>query len=118
MLLFGFSSQAILMLIIGIVWAVIPNTTTAGKVVVAMSILFQCGFSMACGPTSFICAGELPSNRLRAVTYGLGSALGFLGNFVISLITPYFINPEALNIGPKSRRSFVLLVPNVELMEI
>ncbi|CAK7212482.1 hypothetical protein SEUCBS140593_001518 [Sporothrix eucalyptigena] len=99
--LVAFGSQAVLMLIIGVVWSVIPGTQTAGKIVVGLCIVFQCGYSAFCGPVAFICAGEIPSNQLRAVTYGMGSAIGFIFAFVISLTTPYFINPTALNIGPK-----------------
>ncbi|KAI0015740.1 general substrate transporter [Xylariomycetidae sp. FL0641] len=99
MMLFAFSSQAVLMLVIGVVWATIPDTPTAGKIIVAMCVVYQTDYSAFCGPTAFVCAGEIPNTRLRAVTYGVGSAIGFLGNFLISLSTPYFINPSALNIG-------------------
>lgn len=102
-LMMGFGVQFVLMLVIGSVWAAIPQTITAGKVVVAMVVIYQCLFSAGCGPAAFILAGEIPSNRLRAMTYGMGNGIGFISNFVITLTTPYFINPEALNIGPKSK---------------
>ncbi|SPO07568.1 related to transporter (major facilitator superfamily) [Cephalotrichum gorgonifer] len=101
MLIGGFSIQSALMLVIGATWAAVPGTVTTGKVVVAMVIIFQCVFSAGCGPTPFIVGGEIPSNRLRAMTYGMGNGIGFIANFLISLTTPYFINPEALNIGPR-----------------
>ena len=111
-LLFGFTVQAALMLVIGTVWAVDPNTITTGKVIVAMVIIFQCLYAAIVGPTSWVVASELPNNRLRAMTFGFGNGVGFLGYFLIAFTTPYFINPEALNIGPKgSSPLFSLSVP-------
>lgn len=104
-LLFGFSVQAILMLVIGTVWTVSPGTVTTGKVIVGMIIIFQCLYAAVVGPTSWVVAGELPNNRLRAMTFGFGNGVGFLAYFLIAFTTPYFINPEALNIGPKGLSS-------------
>ena len=100
-LLFGFTVQAVLMLVIGTVWTVSPGTVTTGKVIVAMVIIFQCLYAAIVGPTSWIVASEIPNNRLRAMTFGFGNGVGFLAYFLIAFTTPYFINPEALNIGPK-----------------
>ncbi|CAI4213605.1 unnamed protein product [Parascedosporium putredinis] len=94
-------SISVLMLVIGIVWTTIPGTPTSGKIIVAMIVIYQCFYSAAAGPTVFVVAGEIPNNRLRAMTYGLGNGIGFIANFLIALTTPYFINPEALNIGAK-----------------
>jgi hypothetical protein len=99
-LLFGFSVQAALMLVIGTVWSVDPGTITTGKVIVGMVIIFQCLYAAIVGPTSWVVASEIPSNRLRAITFGFGNGVGFLAYFLIAFTTPYFINPEALNIGP------------------
>ncbi|SPO01981.1 related to monosaccharide transporter [Cephalotrichum gorgonifer] len=101
LLIFGFSVQAILMLVIGVVWTVSPGTITTGKVIVAMVIIFQCLYACIVGPVSWVVASEVPSTRLRATTFGLGNGVGFLAYFLIAFTTPYFINPEALNIGPK-----------------
>ena len=100
-LLFGFIVQAFVMLIIATVWTANPATVTTGKVIVAMVVIFQCLYAAIVGPTSWIVAGEIPNNRLRAMTFGLGNGVGFIAYFLIAFTTPYFINPEALNIGPK-----------------
>jgi MFS transporter, SP family, sugar:H+ symporter len=102
LLMLGYITQAALMLVIGAVWTAAPGTVSTGKVIVAMLVIFQCVYSAACGPTAFVVAGELPNNRLRAVTYGFGNGVGFIANFLIAFTTPYFINPEALNVGPRS----------------
>jgi MFS transporter, SP family, sugar:H+ symporter len=100
-LIFGFSVQAVLMLVIAAVWTTNPGTVTTGKVIVGMVIIFQCLYSAIVGPGSWIVASEIPNNRLRATTFGFGNGIGFIAYFLIAFTTPYFINPEALNIGPQ-----------------
>ena len=46
-------------------------------------------------------AGEVPSQRLRSHTVGVASGVGFLFSWCVTFTTPYFINPEALNWGPR-----------------
>lgn len=52
-------------------------------------------------PYSWLVAGEIPSQRLRSYTFGLAAAAGFLGAWLITFTAPYFINPSALNWGPR-----------------
>lgn len=52
-------------------------------------------------PYSWLVAGEIPSQRLRSYTFGFASAAGFLGAWLITFTAPYFINPSALNWGPR-----------------
>lgn len=100
-LMFGFGVQSLLMLGIAAAWTAAPGTVTTGKVIVAMVVMFQCLYSAIVGPGSWIVSSEIPNNRLRATTFGFGNGVGFIAYFLISFTTPYFINPEALNIGPK-----------------
>ena len=50
---------------------------------------------------AWISGGELPSQRLRSYTFGLATAIGFFAAWLTTFTAPYFINPEALNWGPK-----------------
>jgi hypothetical protein len=50
---------------------------------------------------SWLVAGEIPSQRLRSHTFGIAAAIGFLGAWLITFTAPYFINPSALNWGPR-----------------
>ena len=102
LLLAGFGSQTFMMFIVAAVWSAIPNTRPAEKLVVAMVVIYQTVFAATVGPTSIITAGEMPSARLRAATYGVGWSVGTLAAFVCQLTTPYFINPAELNVGPRS----------------
>ena len=45
--------------------------------------------------------GELPSQRLRSYTFGVATGISFLGAWLATFTAPYFINPSALNWGPK-----------------
>lgn len=45
--------------------------------------------------------GEFPNNHLRAHTYGLGTAMNFLGNWLGVFTAPYFINPARLGWSAK-----------------
>src|SRR4051812_23709681 len=50
---------------------------------------------------AWLAGGEIPSQRLRSYTFGLASAVGFLAAWLITFTAPYFINPAALNWGPR-----------------
>src|SRR5688572_10183044 len=52
-------------------------------------------------PYSWLVAGEITSQRLRSYTFGFAAAAGFLGAWLITFTAPYFINPSALNWGPR-----------------
>jgi MFS transporter, SP family, sugar:H+ symporter len=44
---------------------------------------------------------EMPSQRLRSRTVALASGINFIFGWLVAFCTPYFINPTALNWGPK-----------------
>jgi hypothetical protein len=50
---------------------------------------------------AWLSGGEIPSQRLRSYTFGIASAVGFLGAWLATFTAPYFINPESLNWGPE-----------------
>jgi len=59
------------------------------------------GYNGMVATYAWLCGGEFPSQRLRSYTFGLASAIGFLGAWLTTFTAPYFINPSALNWGPK-----------------
>lgn len=59
------------------------------------------GYNGMVATYAWLCGGEFPSQRLRSYTFGLASAVGFLGAWLTTFTAPYFINPSALNWGPK-----------------
>jgi hypothetical protein len=52
-------------------------------------------------PTAWLVGGELPNNQLRPFTYGLATALNFVGNWLGTFTAPYFINPAKLGWSAK-----------------
>ncbi|KAL1851304.1 hypothetical protein Daus18300_012609 [Diaporthe australafricana] len=83
-----------------IAWTVTPGTETAGKTVVGLIAIFTF-FYTAFGPYAWMVGAEYPNNHLRAHTFGLATALNFLGNWVGIFTAPYFINPASLGWSAK-----------------
>ena len=52
-------------------------------------------------PYAWLMGGEYPNNHLRAYTYGLGTSLNFVGNWLGVFTAPYFINPASLGWNAK-----------------
>ncbi|KAK2074887.1 hypothetical protein P8C59_009057 [Phyllachora maydis] len=88
-------------LLIAVVYTVDPGTESTGRAIVGLAVIYIFGYYGMIITYSLISAGELPSQQLRSYTFGLATAVGFLGAWVSTFTTPYFINPESLNWGPK-----------------
>lgn len=116
----GLTVCGIAQLIVAAVYAAQPGTETTGKVIVGLSIIYLAGYNGCLSSYSWVTGGEIPSQRLRSYTFGLATAIGFLGavcyhphttvswpmlTYIMQWLTtftaPYFINPDALNWGPK-----------------
>lgn len=52
-------------------------------------------------PYAWLLGGEYPNNHLRAYTYGIGTSLNFVGNWLGVFTAPYFINPASLGWNAK-----------------
>ncbi|KAF8863063.1 MFS transporter [Acephala macrosclerotiorum] len=88
-------------LIVAAVYTVHPGTKSTGQVIVGISVLYILGYNGMVSTYAWLCGGEFPSQRLRSYTFGLAAAIGFLGAWLTTFTAPYFINPSALNWGPK-----------------
>ena len=71
------------------------------QVIVSLSVVYICGYNGMVAAYAWLSGGEIPSQRLRSYTFGIASAVGFLGAWLATFTAPYFINPEALNWGPE-----------------
>jgi MFS family permease len=96
-LLMGAGTQALCMLVIGAVYSSGATSLSAGKCMVAFVIMHVFFYTMCTASYLYLAAGEIPSNRLRSLTLGLASSLGFVGAWLVSFTVPYFINPQDLN---------------------
>lgn len=69
--------------------------------------------SLLPGPYAWMVGAEYPNNHLRAHTFGLATALNFLGNWVGIFTAPYFINPASLGWSAK----YGCAAPNTSLQK-
>ncbi|KAI1440377.1 putative maltose permease [Annulohypoxylon stygium] len=99
MMLMGFTLCGISQLVIAVVYTVHPNTENSGKALIGMSVLYIIAYNAMVAPYAWLSGGELSSQRLRSHTFGLATGVGFF--FAVTFTAPYFINPDALNWGPK-----------------
>ncbi|KAI1486453.1 general substrate transporter [Biscogniauxia mediterranea] len=97
----GFALCGIAQLAIAAVYTVEPGTVKTGKAIVALSVIYIVGYNWMVAPYAWLSGGEIPSQRLRSYTFGLATAMGFLFAWLTTFTAPYFINPLALNWGPK-----------------
>ncbi|OAA59709.1 General substrate transporter [Niveomyces insectorum RCEF 264] len=91
----GVAACGLCQLSFAIAWTVAPGTVVAGRAIVAFITLFTF-FYVAYAPYAWLLGSEFPNNHLRAHTYGLATALNFLGNWLGVFTAPYFINPASL----------------------
>ncbi|CAI4213280.1 unnamed protein product [Parascedosporium putredinis] len=96
-----------------IAWTVAPETAAAGKAVVAFMSLFTFAY-VAYAPYAWLLGGEYPNNHLRAHTYGIATALNFLGNWLGVFTAPYFINPASL--GWRAKYGYIWFGSNAILL--
>jgi nitrate/nitrite transporter NarK len=101
LLITGLLICGILQLVIAVVYDKKPNTTSTGTVIVALSSLYMFSYNGLVATYAWLAGGELPSQRLRSHTFGLAAAVGFAGAWLTTFTAPYFINPAALDWGPR-----------------
>ncbi|PGG97440.1 hypothetical protein AJ79_09201 [Helicocarpus griseus UAMH5409] len=90
------------MLVMAILYSVPGvNTHGAGIGLVVIVSIYVFGFNFGLEPYVYLVAGEMPSQKLRAYTMGLSTAVSFTFAWLSAFTTPYFINPTELNWGPK-----------------
>jgi predicted MFS family arabinose efflux permease len=87
--------------IAGVYTRLSTGSYTAAQVLVAMGTLFTWVYGIGQGPVLWALTVELPSQRLRSKTVGLATGCNYIFAWVATYCSPYFINPTALNWGPK-----------------
>ena len=76
-----------------------PSSYKVG--VIAMLSIFGFGFASGWAPVSHILTAEIPSMRLRDMTYRTASAINILIQFVTTYATPYLLNKPYAGLGAK-----------------
>ncbi|KAK3685330.1 general substrate transporter [Podospora appendiculata] len=94
--------SAVMMLGMAVVYTVAgKSSAAAGKALVALSIVYTWVYGVGQGPVLWALSTEIPSQRLRSQTVGTASGVGYIVGWLSAFFTPYFINPDKLNWGPK-----------------
>lgn len=101
MLMIGAQGCACCMLAIAIAYSVAPKSQCEGRALLGFSLMFYFFYNGFIGTVSWPVAGEVIASRLRVSTIGLGTGINYFFNWLISFCTPYFINVDNLNWGPK-----------------
>ncbi|KAG4415744.1 hypothetical protein IFR04_011108 [Cadophora malorum] len=101
LLMTGLLVCGVLQLIIAVVYDKNPGTKSTGRVIVALTSLYMFSYNGMVAPSAWLTGGEMPSQRLRSYTFGLAAAIGFFMAWLTQFTAPYFINPIALNWGPR-----------------
>ncbi|KAF9874435.1 vegetative cell wall protein gp1 [Colletotrichum karsti] len=69
--------------------------------IVAMMVVMTAGFTLGWAPTSHVLSAEIPSMRLRDITYRTASVFNIAMQFTIAFSMPYLLNPPYANLGSK-----------------
>ena len=75
------------------------HSSAPGEALVALLCMFSGAYGATIGPLSWVTAGEMPSNRLRSLTFGVSMSVGFFFAWLTVFTTPFFINTNGLNWG-------------------
>lgn len=101
LLMTGLLICGVLQLIIATVYHYFPNAKSTGKVTVGLTAIYMFSYNGMISTYAWLSGGELPTQRLRSHTFGLAAAAGFCGAWLVTFTAPYFINPAAMNWGPR-----------------
>lgn len=88
-------------LILAVVYDLRPDEESTMNLIVGLSVIYIFGYNGMISAYAWLSGGEIPSQRLRSWTFGIASSLGFLGAWLATFTAPYFINPDAMDWGPK-----------------
>lgn len=100
-LIWGLVIEAIAMVVMAIPSSVRAISVHADRVLIAMYIIHTWVGSATTTPAASCLMSELPSQKLRPEQVGTSSLIIWGTAWLVSYTTPYFINPEQLNWGPK-----------------
>ncbi|GAA5918355.1 hypothetical protein JCM6882_007297 [Rhodosporidiobolus microsporus] len=103
LLLGSFGASTICFLVVGALNEVYPTTgggssnRASGQTLVAMICIFIAAYNVSIGPIAWSVAAELPSNRLRSLTFGFSMMVGFIAAWLTVFTTPRYLN----ELGPR-----------------
>jgi len=85
-LISGMTVCGICMLVMAAVSTADPGSPSTSRLIVAMSVLYIIGYNGAISTYAWVSGGEIPSQRLRSYTFGIATAIGFLGAVSVNTV--------------------------------
>jgi len=102
LLLIGAIGMLVCEFLVAIIGVTISVENQAGqKCLVAFVCIYIAFFASTWGPIPWVVTGEIYPLAVRAKAMSLSTASNWLWNFGIGYATPYIVNPEFGNLGPK-----------------
>lgn len=93
--IFGLTVQSVLLIVTGgLGWA---KSSGASWAIGSLLLIFTFVYDMTIGPICYCLVTEIPSSTLRTKTVILSRNVYNVSGIVISIITPYMLNPTAWN---------------------
>ncbi|BGP35077.1 hypothetical protein JCM10296v2_006907 [Rhodotorula toruloides] len=76
-----------------------PKDAPAGAALVAFVCLYQFAYNMSCGPLAWAVGAEIPSQRLRSLTFGFAMGVGFVFAWLTTFTTPKYLNELGVRVA-------------------
>ncbi|KAI8904506.1 general substrate transporter [Powellomyces hirtus] len=81
--------------------AVLTSNSEAGICTIVFTCVFIYGFASTWGPGAWVVTTEIFPLRLRSKGVALATASNWFWNFVLGFTTPYIVDPDEGDLGPK-----------------
>ena len=101
LLIWGALGMVICQFIVAIVGTVRPDDDNAVKAMIAFICIYIFFFATTWGPGAWVVIGEIFPLPMRAKGVALSTASNWLWNCIIAVITPYMVDGDKGNLGPK-----------------
>ncbi|RYP59811.1 hypothetical protein DL769_008393 [Monosporascus sp. CRB-8-3] len=101
LLLWGALGMVVCQFIVAIIGTILPTDPQAIKSMIAFICIYIFFFASTWGPGAWVVIGEIYPLPIRARGVALSTASNWLWNCIIAVITPYMVDGDKANLGPK-----------------
>ncbi|KAK2765069.1 hypothetical protein FQN54_008768 [Arachnomyces sp. PD_36] len=101
LLIWGAALMLVCEFIIAIVGTADPDSKAATTCLIVFVCIYIFGFASTWGPTAWVVIGEIFPLPVRAKGVAMATASNWLWNCIIAVMTPYVVDPDKGNLGPK-----------------
>lgn len=101
LLIYGALGMLICEFIVAIVGTAASSSDTANTVLIVFTCIYIFFFATTWGPAAWVSIGEIFPLPIRAKGVALSTASNWFWNFIIAYITPYMVDAEYGDLGPK-----------------